>query len=88
MASLDQSASSSDSFSEPSIQNINSSLGNIIIYFQNLNFVFLYIDDSFNPLIPQIEEEKPLTIAELKMRYLRESMLCKKSQYCQLKELK
>ena len=41
-----------------------------------------WLDDEFNPLIPQDDEAKPLSMAELKMRYMRDSILASKEKYC------
>ena len=44
-------------------------------------------DDEINPLIPNFEEEKPLTIGELKINYMRSHLQSKKPEYCKVRNL-
>ena len=74
MSSVDSPSSSESSF-EPSI---TEKLGKHV-WFRITNLI---LDDDYNPLIPEREEEKPLSIAELKMRYMRNYLLSKKDKYC------
>lgn len=67
----------------------SSQLQEISVKRTNIYFIlyFYIIDEDFNPLIPKDEEEKPLSIVELKMRYMRNYLLSKKDEYCQDRQL-
>lgn len=52
---------------------------------------YLYLNvldgEEYNPLIPEDEELKPLSIAELKLRYMRNYILSNKDKYCHDRKL-
>lgn len=89
MSSTERVDSTSDSSFEELIEQptetISNSKNNIIVLL--IFNLMLKVDEYYNPLIPKIEEEKPLSIAELKMRYLRNHLLSKKADYSQDRQL-
>lgn len=88
MSSTERVDSTSDSSFEESIEQITETLSNLKKSRLSIsNIIILYLDEDYNPLIPKIEEEKPLSIAELKMRYLRNHLLSRKADYCQDRHL-